>query len=57
MRQVEKTRSTSYRLQRMRRSIHSTANTNPPASLTPESTCYKRYMTGLMDKMSGASSG
>ena len=57
MRQVEKTRSASYRLQRMRRSIHSTANTNPPASLTPESTFYKRYMTGLMGKTSVASSG
>ena len=57
MRQVEKIPSASYRLQRMRRSIPTTANTNPPASLTPESTFYKRYMTGLMDKMSGVSSG
>jgi hypothetical protein len=41
----------------MRYLIHSTAKTNPPAFLTLESTCYKRYMAGLMNKMSGVSSG
>ena len=49
--------STVFHPLRGRRSIHTSANTNPSASLTPESTCYKRYITGLMDKMSGVSSG
>ncbi|KFY83236.1 hypothetical protein V500_10125 [Pseudogymnoascus sp. VKM F-4518 (FW-2643)] len=34
-----------------------TTKTNSPAFLTPESTCYRRYMTGLMDQMSDAYSG
>ena len=46
--------STVFHPLRGRRSIHSTANKIPPAFPTPELTCYKRYATGPMDKMSGA---
>jgi hypothetical protein len=40
-----------------RRSIHSTANKILPAFPTPELTCYKRYATRPIDKMSGVYSG
>ena len=49
--------STVFHPLRGRRSIHSTANKIPPAYTTPELTCYKRYATGLMEKMGGAYSG
>ena len=46
-----------YRLLLMHRSIHTTINTHPAASPIPELTYYKRYTNGLMEKMSGVSSG
>ena len=49
--------STVFHPLRGRRSIHSTANKIPPAYTTPELTCYKRYATGLIEKMGGAYSG
>ena len=57
---LRKTYFVTYRILRRRHSTHTTAKTNLPASLTRASTFYKRYMTGLMermDKMSDLSSG
>ena len=50
----------TYRMLKRHLSTHTTAKTNLPASLTRASTCYKRYMSGLMermDNMSDVSSG
>jgi hypothetical protein len=55
-----KTYFVTYRMLKRRLSTYTIAKTNLPASLTRASTCYKRYMTGLMermDKMSDVSFG
>jgi hypothetical protein len=49
--------SVFYRMPSKRLSTQSTAKMNSSAFLTLELTCYKRYTTGPMDKMSGAYSG
>jgi hypothetical protein len=49
--------STVFYLLQGQRLIHLTANKIPPAFLTPKLTCYKRYMTRLIEKMGDAYSG